>query len=288
MSESERAAADAFALLSDETRFAIVEALVDHAFETSGDALSFADLRRTVGVRDAGKFNYHLGKLQPQFVHKRDEGGYAPRFAALEAVGVARGGTFTELPSRRAEELDRSCPMCGDPLTAIHEGSRLVVRCETEDSMLFQNFVPPRTAADRDLEGILDYAIRNTQRQIEELQDGVCIICGGPVDTTVPAEPPGDSHLVTAGFDCTCCPFEMRLPMAVTLNRHPAVVAHRYEHGLDTEPDPLFTTTFTDPEAVTIEDEDPFRARVDLETDAGTVSLEVDETLDARPVTAEK
>jgi hypothetical protein len=51
---------EAFALFADETRVAIVEALAERTTAEGTDGLSFAELRRAVGVRDAGQFNYHL------------------------------------------------------------------------------------------------------------------------------------------------------------------------------------------------------------------------------------
>src|SRR6056297_2375241 len=86
---------EAFALFADETRVAIVEALAEQMSAEGTDGLSFADLRRAVGVRDAGQFNYHLSKLCDRFVVKRD-GKYYPRYAVLRLVGAIHEGSFTE------------------------------------------------------------------------------------------------------------------------------------------------------------------------------------------------
>jgi DNA-binding transcriptional ArsR family regulator len=50
---------EAFAALGDPTRIAILRAL----FEDPHEPTAFSDLRRAVGVRDSGQFNYHLGEL---------------------------------------------------------------------------------------------------------------------------------------------------------------------------------------------------------------------------------
>lgn len=277
--------ADAFSLLADETRLGIVEALVDSAFESMGDPVSFSDLRRLVGVDDAGKFNYHLGKLQPQFIEKQDD-GYVPRFAALEAVGAARAGTFTELPEERRAELDRECRACEEPLTAIHEGSRIQVKCD-EHGGYFQSIVPPRTAANRSVAEVVRFASRDTQREIEKLVDGVCMICGGSVETTIPAEPTEEDiagEHVMAGLNCTNCAYRMMLPIAVALISHPAVVAHHYEHGIDLRDDPFFSQEFTSPEYTTLVSEDPFEAHVEVPIDGDSIALSVDETLEAEAI----
>jgi len=281
-----RSAADAFGLLADETRLAIVESLVDRAFDALGDPLSFSDLRRTVGVEDAGKFNYHLDRLQPQFVEKRED-GYVPRFAALEAVGAARAGTFTELPEAREAELDTDCPGCGDPLIGVHEGSRVHVHCE-DDGWFFQSIVPPRTAAERTVQEVVNFASRDTQREIEKLVDGVCMICGGPIGIETPVTAPEDditdAHHVATEFDCTHCAYRMQIPIAVALVRHPAVVAHHYEHGIDIRDDPFFTPEFTSPEHTTVVSEEPFEAEVEVPIDEDSITLRVDGQLHAEEV----
>lgn len=53
---------EAFALLANETRVSALEAL----WESRGEIVPFSELRRRVGVRDAGQFHYHLSKLCDQ------------------------------------------------------------------------------------------------------------------------------------------------------------------------------------------------------------------------------
>jgi len=57
-----------FGLLGDETRVRIVRALADAA-----DGLRFSELQSRVGVRDPGRFNYHLEKLRGRLVEKSGE-----------------------------------------------------------------------------------------------------------------------------------------------------------------------------------------------------------------------
>lgn len=74
-SEADPELAKVFGLLSDETRLDIVRALAERNFEESGrPCLSFSELRDRVGVRDAGRFNYHLAQLRGSLVEKTPEG----------------------------------------------------------------------------------------------------------------------------------------------------------------------------------------------------------------------
>ncbi len=73
--DSPRDLAAVFDLLSDETRLAIVRALAESRCDDPGrPALTFSELRERVGARDAGRFNYHLGKLRGVLVEKTDAG----------------------------------------------------------------------------------------------------------------------------------------------------------------------------------------------------------------------
>lgn len=273
---------DAFALLSDETRLAIVEVLVDQAYESMDDPVSFSDLRRAVGVDDAGKFNYHLGELQPQFVEKRED-GYVPRFAALEAVGAARAGTFTELPDERRAGLPYACPVCDGSLVGIHRGSSLRIECENEDGWYFQTIVPPRTAAARSVTEVAQFAFRDMQRRIEKLADGVCMICGGAVETALPASASafGEDEALLVGFDCTNCSYRMDVPVGMAFVRHPAVVAHHWSHGVDVRDESVFASQFVDPGHATVESTDPFEAHVRVPVEDDVLTLRVDRALNA-------
>lgn len=57
-----------FDLLSDEPRAGTVRQLA-----AASGGLRFSTLRRRVGVRDSGRFNYLLGRLRGQLVERHDE-----------------------------------------------------------------------------------------------------------------------------------------------------------------------------------------------------------------------
>jgi DNA-binding transcriptional ArsR family regulator len=77
------AATEAFKLLGDETRLAILLALWEaHEPFADGDAVGFSTLRDRVGTADSGRFNYHLDRLTDHFVRRTDD-GYELREAGL-------------------------------------------------------------------------------------------------------------------------------------------------------------------------------------------------------------
>lgn len=108
-----RDTADALSVLANETRLQIVAELADAA-----EPLSFTALRERVGVRDTGKFNYHLTELCEYFVRETRDGyelGHAGERLADDAgvwTGIERSGA----PSADGESVGRTdtCRVCGD------------------------------------------------------------------------------------------------------------------------------------------------------------------------------
>ena len=91
--------ADAFGVLSDEP-------------------LSFSRLRERTGVRNSGRFNYHLRKLCECFVRETD-GGYELGHAGSRVVAatVAADGSAAgrDAPDETAAVDDTDeCPVCGE------------------------------------------------------------------------------------------------------------------------------------------------------------------------------
>jgi hypothetical protein len=85
-SEPDSSLAASFDLLGNETRLGIVQALL----AAEPEPLRFSDIRDEVGVRDTGRFNYHLGRLRGTLVEKSDEG------YVLTPEGRRLGGVFGE------------------------------------------------------------------------------------------------------------------------------------------------------------------------------------------------
>ncbi|WP_336034419.1 winged helix-turn-helix domain-containing protein [Halobacterium yunchengense] len=229
MSDDDEAAAAAFDVLSDPTRVAILRELADLSHSVDGSTVEFSELRRAVGVDDAGRFNYHLGKLRDRFVVKRD-GGYVPTAVGLKAIGSVEAGTYTEDVGELAGEVDHDCPACGDPLTATYEDQVVTVECPHDD-VLVQTSVPPATAADATIDDVVSFVVGDLQRDVEAMADGVCPICSGRMVVDDFADDDGD-HLRVA-LECRNCWMAPEFPVGVLAVRHPAVVALYHDHGVD-------------------------------------------------------
>ena len=99
------APADAFALIGNETRLSILEAL----WRADDGPVRFSVLNEMVGMRDSAQFNYHLGKLTDQYVRKTED-GYELRTAGAKVVRAVLAGSFTEHPRREPFTTDDGSP----------------------------------------------------------------------------------------------------------------------------------------------------------------------------------
>ena len=96
---------DALEVLGNEIRMAILRELAK-----SDGPLSFTKLRERAGIRDTGKFNYHLTRLCEYFVRQTDE-GYELGHAGTRVIEAANPTTI----GRDDWAADRErCPVCGE------------------------------------------------------------------------------------------------------------------------------------------------------------------------------
>nr|WP_049997026.1 winged helix-turn-helix domain-containing protein [Halococcus sediminicola] len=186
--ETESTPSEIFEILGHETRLAIIEELAKHRRTQWRPAgLGFAELRKAVGVADAGKFNYHLDKLRDHFVYKRSD-EYVLHNAGLELAGAIRAGTYTQCTDTRRSEVDRQCPSCEATLEAIYEANYIRVECP-DHSRLFANTVPPGATVGRSVDELLALADRDARHTLEHARDETCPHCWGRMTITVPADP---------------------------------------------------------------------------------------------------
>ncbi|WP_135829120.1 ArsR/SmtB family transcription factor [Halorussus halobius] len=273
--------AEAFGILGDETRVAILETLAA-ADQGEEEGLAFSELRERVGVRDAGQFNYHLDKLRDQFVVKRD-GRYHPRFAALRAVGAIRSGTYTGASTSETADFDATCPECESSLSAAYDHGRTRMECP-EHGEIFGTGIPPRAAADRSVAEIVKLADAQAQREVERAVDGTCFVCWGRVTPEVPVQNDADGRTY-ARLNCRSCWLSMLLPVGATALRHPAMVSFYHDHGVDVRRRSYLWFDFVrDPERTVVVSREPVRIRVRTEFDGDALSLTLDGDLDVASV----
>ncbi|AGB14896.1 hypothetical protein Halru_0250 [Halovivax ruber XH-70] len=223
---------EAFSVLADGSRIDILRAL----WEADGQSATFSELRSAVGMRDSGKFNYHLGKLTDRFVRKTD-GMYELRAAGRHVIGSLLSGAYTMGSEVGPIDLDDFCPLCGDPLTFSYADDRARVECAGGSfEAVFP--IPPGSFAEQPVEAFPDVADRYLATLVGQARNKFCASCEGPIRPEfdvkeIPDEAASVDDIVLVSYDCDRCEATTQLDLTTVLLDRPAVVAFYYDHGID-------------------------------------------------------
>lgn len=279
--------ADALQLTAHEIRQKILREL----WQADGHALSFSELRRRVGVRDSGKFTYHLSKLEGRFLAHADD-RYELLYPGHRVVDAIQSGVFNERVDHEPIPLASACPHCDGELRFRYADYAGRVECPDCERTVVGYPFDPGGFAWPDEAGVVHTFDRRTRRYWLSAAEGVCLACGGPTDVTVTddaAEMVGldsyDEHYASdqpmlVATDCRHCSFFNNVPVGSVLLDHPGVVGRLYERGLDVRERYLWELAFVvDPGRVQVVGEDPRRVTVTAGTGLSGPALRV--TVDA-------
>lgn len=185
-------AEEAFSFLGDGLRLAMLRALADSETDAGPRerTMAYSDLRRAVGERDSGKFNFHLRKLTGRFVAHTDD-GYRLREPGREAVRLLERGVVDAEANFEPTRVDESCPMCGAGITVVYDDHHVIATCDTCAGLFGMDgcppgtitgiVLPPATVDGRDPESLFYRAHRVLERRLRDMIEGVCLECGGEV-----------------------------------------------------------------------------------------------------------
>lgn len=244
---------EAFALLGNDTRVGILQALWD-AFESGkgNNALPYSQLFQQVDIRDSGNFSYHLEKLTGPFVHQTDE-GYELKQTGINVVRAVVTGTIIDDPEFGPTQVDVACPICDAPIEIAYADELITARCTTcegalrwkeESGYLYLGLVPPTVIKRRPVEAAFRAAITYSFHEFAAFHDDVCPHCSSSVETTVgvcsdhdPATetlcPTCDrTHMAETWLVCSTCKRSMFPPVAVIVLDNPDVTAFHHAHGV--------------------------------------------------------
>lgn len=254
-------ASEAFDRLGDETRMAVLEALVGE--DGRPVERTFTELFEATDEETSAGFAYHLRQLRGHFVERTDD-GYRLTYAGRQVVRAIAAGTYTESVAHEGVDVPDDCPLCGEnALRATGADNVLTVGCDACDrDVLSLPFPPGGHATQSDLLAAFDAHHRH---RIGLLTDGACPECGGAVETRVAvasadgaaastegADPSGDGADATddgtdpepgparAELACQGCGYGLRVPVTLTVRSHPAAVALYHEAGEDVRDRPLW------------------------------------------------
>ena len=258
------APADAFALIGNETRLSILEAL----WRADDGPVRFSVLNEMVGMRDSAQFNYHLGKLTDQYVRKTED-GYELRTAGAKVVRAVLAGSFTEHPRREPFTTDDGCTRCGEALVASYDEEMLALDCPDCGRAHGEYSFPPGGLNDRTNKEVLE-AFDQRVRHLHCLaKDGVCPECSGRMQTTISDE--GECCLgvgLRADHVCEQCNHSLCSAVGLSLlDRSPVVAFHR-DHGIDLGATPYWKFDWcVSDDHTTVQSTDPWELELAIDLD---------------------
>ena len=305
-------ATEAFALLGDETRLAILLALWEQYDPHATDnTVLFSELFERVEYDDPGSFSYHLQKLSGQFIRQHaDRGGYELRVPGLRFIQAVIAGAGVGDASIELTEIDQACPFCDAPTAIQYQDGLVVHRCtecegvtSEEPGYGFLSAVPfdPAGLTDRTPGEIQATSRVAAWRQTQFMFDGLCPACSSPVHSWLECctdhnssgicDRCGARFAVLARFKCrTCKNHNVSSPQALVLF-HPAVISFYDDHRVETRfrADDVESVRrvfeLMDSHDVELVAEDPPRAEVVVTHDSDEVTLTFDESASVVDVT---
>lgn len=281
--------ADAFAALGNSIRVDILRAFLEHQQAAAATpVVQFSTLRRAVGLRDSGRFRYHLEQLRGAFVEKCD-GGYRLTYAGSAVLTAIVDGTYTDTDTEALgpTPLDSACEFCEAAVSATYRDGVLTVSCENEHP-LFVWALPPNAAADASIEDLIELATTLAFQSYELVVDGTCSECyssitpgfeftGDTDDGDDTDDTAGQSVRFTAA--CDACGAAWSVPVGFALLTHPEIERLYHRQGR-----PLRTQYWWELEPVTSAVElessgtDPHRVQLSVDIGDATVRATLDET----------
>jgi len=300
-------AIEAFELLANETRLAILLALWEAYEPFAGESnVPFSELNERVAMRDSGNFNYHLGKLEGQFVTSTDEGyklrPQGDKITRAVIAGVGLGNSTLE-----PTELGMSCPRCDASTAITYQDGRLFQLCTECDGnfggttdfppgTLFAWRLEPAGLANRTPEEVYAASSIGMLQRTLAVVDGVCPDCSGAVESELEVcddhDPGPDGVCPTCGrrdeilalYQCSVCKFSTGGAPSALVSQHPAVISFYYDHGVDLQYDLDFQKVkrvleLGEEHEQTLESTDPLRVRVTIQYEGDEMCLLLDEDM---------
>ncbi|WP_265108625.1 winged helix-turn-helix domain-containing protein [Halosolutus halophilus] len=294
---------EAFHLLSDGTRLAILQVLWEAYDPADQTPMRFAELRERIGVEDPGRLNYHLNELMDHFV-RRTEDGYELMDSGKRIVRMLLSGTAIDDPEIEPVAVDISCWYCGgQPEWSYREGWRYL-ECTNCDARCVDTF-PPGVISKNEfppsgLRGRTPNEINEADRiwgahRRASVMDGVCPECAGDMPITSVGicdnhrpnwdeyqfcESCGSIFWMLVSHVCEACKYQWRMPTLFYPSRQPAVIAFYYEHGIEFD----LATYEQRAHLLSFEEEllseDPLRIRISIPLEDEALRLTYDERME--------
>lgn len=236
-------AAEAFGVLSDPTRIAVLRTFAEVIEEMEASSnrgmpeLSFSELYNRVEIDSTSRLSYHLDELDGSFL-RRTEGGWRFTFAGEAVARLILSDAYVESVEFEPVATSGQCLNCGaENLEAQVDDCALIYVCRDCGGGMGGLPVTPAQVRSRDPESVLESVNITTAAAFRQYRNGVCTECGGVVDVEVDpdqfAEAASELGRMFASAQCRECLRQLNGPLPVWLSNHPASVAFHWDHGVD-------------------------------------------------------
>lgn len=270
----EQISADAaFELLGNETRLDVLRALFD-----ADGPLPFSELQDVVGLRDSGRFNYHLEKLLAVFVRKSDR-GYELTAEGRDVVGSILAGAYTKTVEADPIPVDATCWSCHGSLAGMFADDHVRIACMDCDRTIISLAIPPGAFEQYERAEWPIVAEQWTRRKFETMRNGFCLVCDGPTGRRLETDPEGlqDEFDVGVRYTCERCGEELFSNAEASVIGHPAVTAFHYQRGVDLTETPMWDLDWAVRPTAEVVSTEPLRVAVPVEHDGDRLLLTLDE-----------
>lgn len=282
---------EAFGLLGNETRLAILRELAQQRrVNWQFEGMQFADLRKAVGMRDAGTFSYHLDKLTGVFVEKQGD-EYVLNAGGIEIADAILTGRYGNTDDERVTTVEYVCPTCSANLQAFYRGGQFGLFCE-EHGYLLGTTIPPAAVDGRSMAEVVEIATRDMKQDMERATNGVCFHCWGKMVIRLQQDPPiehpatGETYEpeenpfnegVVAVLGCERCETVVWLEPDICVTRHPANIALRYRNDFDVDSFMHLSPQVELERTVTVTSTEPLEVSLTVESDETRVQYVLEE-----------
>lgn len=298
---------EAFQLLADETRLAILTALWETQDPVDPSPIAFNDLKELVDVDDPGRLNYHLSELSTDFIRRTDD-GYELREAGKRIMRVVVSGTVIDRPTIEPVEIDVSCLYCGGSTEMsykegqrFHYCSECDARCvgDYPTSLLGKEELPAAGLVNRTPNEIYRKGDIWIKARRDSVFNRVCPECSGrmPVERirickdhdhkpkqtnkTEVCDVCGSMFWGMVYHVCEVCKYTWKDSTVFYPTIQPAVIAFYYEHGieLETELHEKRRHLFNLEESQEVVSKDPLKIGISIRLDGDELTLTYDENM---------
>lgn len=237
--------ATAFEVLGHPVRIDCIRALYEAGGPDGPGRLDFSELQDRVGVRDSGRFTYHLDRLRGLFVRKTDS-GYGLTYAGVSIYRSVATGLYRGQITHEPEPLDDPCPNCGTSLALRYDNDNVHVGCPDCAFHVLDLPIPVRAVVGHDPAEFERAITIRAHQHLRPISRQICPWCGGALDGTlapIDALPvdPGPTYEVYSRQQCTACGGMHFAPAGLFVLYLPAVVDAYREAGHALHEEPIWT-----------------------------------------------